>query len=55
MPSWKTTLAGAVAALLPFIKSLVPEELGTVIDAFQAFAIAALGYFAKDKSTTGVQ
>ena len=54
MVSWKTTLMGALAALLPFVKSIVPAELGTLVDTAQAFAIALLGYFAKDKNATGV-
>ncbi len=55
MVSWKTTLMGALAAMAPFVKSLLPEELAPIADAMQALALALLGYFAKDKGTTGVQ
>lgn len=54
MVNWKTTLAGAVAAMAPFVKSMLPEALAPIADALQALALALLGYFAKDKDVTGV-
>lgn len=54
MVNWRTTLLGALAAILPFVKSIIPAELGTLVDAAQAFALALLGYFAKDKNVTGI-
>jgi ActR/RegA family two-component response regulator len=52
--NWKTTLAGAIAAMAPFVKSILPEGLAPIADAVQALALALLGYFAKDKNVTGV-
>ena len=54
MVNWKTTIMGALAAMLPWLKTIVPDEFAVIFDAGQAFALALLGYFAKDKSVTGV-
>jgi hypothetical protein len=54
MLNWKTTLMGALAAMAPFIRSVLPEGLAPIADAIQALALALLGYFAKDKNVTGV-
>ena len=48
--NWKTSLSGVFAALLQLGKQVLPAEFHPVLDAASAFAIALLGYFAKDKS-----
>lgn len=53
MLNWKTSLAGAIAALAPFLKGVLPADLSSIADAVQALALALLGYFAKDKNVTG--
>ena len=53
MVNWKTTLMGALAAMAPFVKSILPEGLAPIADAVQALALALLGYFSKDKNVTG--
>lgn len=52
MLNWKTSLAGAIAALAPFLKGVLPADLSSIADAVQALALALLGYFAKDKNVT---
>jgi len=48
MTDWKTTVTGLLAALLPWLKTLVPD-LATILDAAGALALALFAYFAKDK------
>ena len=49
MKDWKTTVAGLLAAVLPWMKTIFPD-LGTVLDALGTLALAVFAYFAKDKS-----
>jgi hypothetical protein len=48
MTDWKTTVTGVLAALLPWLKTVVPD-LATVLDATGTLALALFAYFAKDK------
>jgi hypothetical protein len=50
MFNWKTTVFGALAALLPYVKSVLPAEFGQIADGVAALALALMGYFAADKS-----
>ena len=47
--NWKTTLAGAIAALATVMTTLVPEAYQPIAAAVVALALAVLGYHAKDK------
>lgn len=46
---WKTTVAGLVAALLPFAKGILPVALAPIVDAVATLALVLLGYFAADR------
>ena len=46
--NWKTTIAGAAAALLPWAKTTFPKWSG-VIDGLTSAALLGLGYYAADK------
>ncbi len=48
MTDWKTTVTGLLAALLPWLKTLVPD-LAPILDAAGSLALALFAYFAKDK------
>lgn len=50
MKNLKTTIAGLVAALLPFVRGVVPEALVPIVDGVAALALALVGYFAADKA-----
>jgi hypothetical protein len=47
MSNWKTSLAGILAAALQAAKIHYPQ-FGPILDGASAFAVALLGYFAKD-------
>lgn len=49
--NWKTTLFGALAAILPYARAIVPEQFSHIADAAAALAVALMGYFAADKQT----
>jgi len=49
MKDWKTTVAGLLAALLPWLKTVFPD-LGTILDAAGTLALAIFAYFAKDRT-----
>jgi hypothetical protein len=49
MVNWKTTVFGALAAILPYLRGAVPPEYSAIVDAASALAIALLGLFAADK------
>jgi hypothetical protein len=54
MKSWKTSISGLVAAVLMALAVQFPEYK-TVLETASAFSVALLGFFSKDKGTTGVQ
>ena len=47
--NWKTTLFGFLAAVIPYVRGIIPVELTAVADAASALALALMGYFAADK------
>jgi len=47
MLNYKTTIAGLIAAVLPWLGSVFPD-LKVIFDAAGSFALVLLGYFAKD-------
>jgi hypothetical protein len=47
--NWKTTIFGALAAIIPYIRGIVPEEFQAIADAAAALALALMGYFAADR------
>lgn len=49
MVNWKTSVAGLVAALAQWAKSVLPPDLAILADAISGLALAVLGYFSKDK------
>jgi hypothetical protein len=46
---WRTSIAGLLAAVLPWVRGIVPEALAPIVDAASSLALALLGYFAADK------
>lgn len=54
MKSWKTTVVALIGAICVVLGNQFPE-LKDVFTNGAAFSIALLGFFAKDKSTTGIQ
>jgi hypothetical protein len=50
MINWKTSIAGFLAAVLPWVRGIVPEALVPIVDAVSSLALALLGYFAADSS-----
>lgn len=52
MRSWKTTLSGLVAAVATALTTGVLET-GELKDIVLVVAMAALGYFAKDRNVSG--
>lgn len=51
MINWKTTVFGALAAILPYVRSMVPSEFAPVADALAALALALMGYFSADSKS----
>jgi hypothetical protein len=47
--NWKTSIAGLVAAIIPWLKGVFPD-FGGILDGVQSLAFALLGYFAKDNN-----
>lgn len=45
----KTTIAGLVAALAPWLKTVLPDALAPAVDAVATLALLAVGYFAADR------
>jgi hypothetical protein len=54
MRNWKTTLLGLLAAVIIALQPLLDQGEVTWKSLLLAAAIAALGYFAKDKDVSGV-
>lgn len=46
----KTTVSGFIAAVAPWLKTVLPAEFGAVVDAVATIALAAFAYFAADKA-----
>lgn len=50
MKNAKTTVSGLVAALAPWLRSVLPAELAPVVDGVATLAVLAMGWFAADRA-----
>lgn len=58
MKNWKTTILGAIAAILVAIQPIIEAAQGGEINWVQlgfAAALAAMGYLSKDAGVTGTE
>ena len=50
MADLKTTITGVLAALIPWLKGILPQKYAGLLDGVQSIALALLGWFAADAS-----